>query len=203
MEGLLLFIKHKVGFIWCIIENLNDLLFRSFYLSRLEKILPVLFDEFSTGTFQYRKLNIEDAWRLFRMIHNQPSSDLDFFKPHLFDEKSIIKQVRKASFLMMGVFDGEAITGYFFLRFFANRKCFVGRIIDKEYRGKGIGQVMNNIMYHTAWRMKFRCFSTISKNNIAVMKSHSTNRHMLVRRELKNDYLLVEFLPNEEQKGNK
>jgi len=84
--------------------------------------------------------------------------------------------------------------GYFFLRFFANRKCFVGRIIDREYRGMGIGNGMNRIMYRTAWNMGFRCLSTMSKNNSAVMKAHQKNSSMLVLKELQNDYILVEFI---------
>jgi hypothetical protein len=95
---------------------------------------------------------------------------------------------------MMGSFDGNKMTGYFFLRFFANKKCFVGRLIDKDYRGRGIGPVMNNIMYETAWRMSFHCLSTISRNNKAVMRAHAKNRTMIVLKELQNDYLLVEFI---------
>jgi hypothetical protein len=71
-------------------------------------------------------------------------------------------------------------------------------LIDQKYRGRGIGVVMNSIMYETAWRMKFRCLSTISRNNNSVMRAHSGNRNMKVLKELKNDYLLVEFIPESE-----
>ncbi len=106
---------------------------------------------------------------------------------------------------MMGAFNQDKIVGYFFLRFFPNKQCFVGRLIDKEYRGQGIGTVMNNIMYETAWRMKFRCLSTISKNNIAVIRAHAKNPNMNVIKELQNDYLLVEFVRSQRlhiEKGN-
>ena len=137
-----------------------------------------------------------DSRLLFNLINSQPASDLEYFKPHAFDENSIQKQMKKKSFLMMGAFDNDSLVGYFFLRFFANKKCFVGRLIDKKYRGLGIGWIMNDIMYQTAWGMNFRCLSTISKNNNAVINAHLTNRHMIVLKELKNDYLLVEFLPD-------
>jgi RimJ/RimL family protein N-acetyltransferase len=100
---------------------------------------------------------------------------------------------------MMGAFDGERMIGYFFLRFFANKKCFVGRIIDKDYRGKGVGLTMNKIMYETAWGMFFRCYSTISNNNKAVIKAHAKNSSMKIRKELANDYLLVEFIREKNQ----
>jgi len=95
---------------------------------------------------------------------------------------------------MMGAFANERLIGYFFLRFFANRKCFVGRLIDADSRGKGIGQIMNNIMYETAWRLGFRCLSTISNNNKAVIGAHAKNPAMVVLKELPNEYLLVEFV---------
>ena len=192
----MLFIKHRVGFAWNFIEEGNDIAFNIFFKSILEKALSFTFSNFIQGPYQYRRLTSEDAGRLFILIQNQPSSDLKFFKPHPFDELSILKQTSKKSFLMMGAFDDDKLVGYFFLRFFANKKCFVGRLIDKEYRGQGIGEVMNRIMYETAWRMKVRCLSTISRDNNAVMKAHASNKHMIVLKELKNNYLLVEFLPD-------
>jgi RimJ/RimL family protein N-acetyltransferase len=196
MEKFMLFIKHRVGFVWNIIEVGNDIVFNIFFKSILEKALSLAFINFNQGPYQYRRLTREDAGRLHSLIQNQPSSDLEFFKPHPFDELSIIKQTGKKSFLMMGAFNEDELVGYFFLRFFANNKCFVGRLIDKDFRGKGIGDVMNRIMYETAWRMNFRCLSTISRDNNAVMKAHASNKHMIVLKELKNNYLLVEFLPD-------
>lgn len=195
MVELLLYIKHKLGFVWKIAEAINNILFDLLYKQKLDVILSSVFADFSQGIFHYRKLARTDAKKLYTLISNQPLPDLNYFKPHSFDERSILQQLRKTSFLMMGAFHNDTLVGYFFLRFFANRKCFVGRVIDKEYRGKGIGVVMNNIMYETAWRMKFRCLSTISRNNNAIMRAHAANRHMIILKELKDDYLLVEFLP--------
>ncbi len=197
MEKLLLFIKHRLRLFWNVIEIINDIIFLVFFKPDLEKKLPEVFTNFSQGPYHYRRLTSEDSRSLFNLINNQPPSDLKYFNPHAFDEVSIIKQMKKKSFLMMGAFNDTFLAGYFFLRFFANRKCFVGRLIDKEYRGKGIGRVMNNIMYETAWSMNFRCLSTISRNNKAVIKAHQNNKHMIILKELNNDYLLVEFLPDE------
>ena len=135
-----------------------------------------------------------DIQPLYELIASQPSEDLRYFKPHKFDIGSLEAQKRKPAFLMMGAFEGETLVGYFFLRFFANKKCFVGRLIDKDHRGKGIGLTMNFIMYQTSWRMGFRCLSTISRNNSSVMNAHAKNPTMIVLKELQNDYLLVEFI---------
>ena len=193
MEVILIFIKHHFRFLWYFIEWGNGLLFSFFFKSKLEKILPDVFMEYAEPPFSYRKLDISDAASLYDLIHSQKETDLEYFKPHGFEIEQIKKQLKNRSFLMMGVFDKQKITGYFFLRFFSNKKCFVGRLIDKEYRGKNIGLIMNKIMYETSWRTGFRCLSTISKNNAAVMRAHAKNPTMIVLKDLPNDYLLVEF----------
>ena len=194
----MLFIKHNFKFIWKIIEWGNGIIFSQIYGPKMEHILPHVLQENSKPPFLFRQLNLADADQLFKLIKSQEVIDLTYFKPHGFDNNSIKRQSRIQSFLMMGVFDRNEMIGYFFLRFFANKKCFVGRLIDKKYRGKGVGIIMNNIMYKTAWRLGFRCLSTISRNNTAVMRSHEANKKMIVLKYLKNDYLLVEFLPEKD-----
>jgi len=194
LERFLLFIKHNVRFLWRIIEWGNGILFSLLYRSRLEKVLSGVFEEVTESRYNFRKLAQADINGLHLLLNSQDEGDLDYFKPHRFDIKSLERQLKIPSFLMMGAFDGEKMAGYFFLRFFANKKCFVGRLTDKDYRGKGIGRTMNRIMYETAWRMGFRCLSTISRNNTLVMKAHAENRNMVVLKELAGDYMLVEFV---------
>lgn len=194
MEKVLIFIKHHFGLLWRIIDWGNGIVFSLLFKASMERILPGLFHEGETSPYIYRRLELSDAEALHDLIHSQEPSDLKYFSPHDFDLSSIKKQFKNRSFLMMGVFDRKKIVGYFFLRFFANRKCFVGRIIDLKYRGKGIGNQMNRVMYQTAWGMGFRCLSTMSRNNNAVIHAHSRNSNMLVLKELQNDYILVEFV---------
>lgn len=162
--------------------------------SRLEKVLHGVFKEVAESPYTSRKLVRSDLSLLHELLNSQNEGDLDYFKPHGFDLRSLIRQLDNPSFLMMGTFENHKLIGYFFLRFFANRKCFVGRLIDKHYRGKGIGSVMNNIMYEIAWRMGFRCLSTISRNNRLVMRAHAGNTNMVVVKELGDGYMLVEFV---------
>jgi hypothetical protein len=194
MERILLFIKHHFSFLWEIIEWVNRLFFSSFFNTKLNRILPGVFYDYPDSQFAFRRLTENDIESLHSMITEQDSSDLKYFHPHGFDLKSLHHQLNNSSFLMMGAFNGEKMAGYFFLRFFANKKCFVGRLIDKQFRGKGIGLTMNKIMYETAWRMGFRCLSTISRNNTRVMRAHAKNPAMVVLKELRDNYLLVEFL---------
>lgn len=194
MEKLLIYIKHHLRFLWKVIEWGNTILFQALYVKRMNRIVPEVFLEFTMEPFMFRRLLISDAVRLHALIHRQNASDLEFFRPHGMDMKSIERQFSNRAFLMMGVFRDDVLTGYFFLRFFCNRTCFVGRLIDTGYRGRGIGDVMNNIMYETAWRMRFRCLSTISRNNKLVMHAHERNSRMKILKELRNDFLLVEFI---------
>lgn len=194
MERILIFIKHNFSSLWRIIEWGNGLIFSLAFKPRLEMVLPEVLNETTKLPFYYRRLNLSDANLLYNLIQEQDVSDLVYFRPHRFDHESIAGMLKNPSFLMMGAFDGKNMVGYFFLRFFSNKKCFVGRLIDKVYRGKGIGTVMNFIMYEIAWKMKFRCLSTISRNNKAVMHAHAKNPTMIILKELPNDYLLVEFV---------
>jgi hypothetical protein len=198
MEALLIYIKHHLHFIWDLIERVNDFIFNILYKKRLKKALREVFSTLGSQPYTYRKMEQNDLEELYSMINNQDPADLKFFHPHDFDQKSLSRQFKKNAFLMMAVYDNSKMAGYFFLRFFMNGKCFVGRLIDKDYRGKHIGKVMNRIMYETAWKMNFRCLSTISKNNQFVMRSHADNQKMVVLKDLQNDYLLVEFLDNKE-----
>ncbi|HBE40811.1 MAG TPA: hypothetical protein DDW27_06325 [Bacteroidales bacterium] len=199
MEKLLLYIKHHLGFLWKAIEWGNGILFDRLYKQRLFRILPGVFMDFTLEPFTFRRLVISDAERLYTLIHMQNATEIEFFRPHGMDMKTIKKQFNNRAFLMMGVFDRDDLIGYFFLRFFCNRKCFVGRLIDTRYRGKGIGIVMNQIMYEIAWRMSFRCLSTISRNNKLVMHAHEKNSKMKVLKELRNDFLLVEFVNTKDE----
>jgi RimJ/RimL family protein N-acetyltransferase len=194
MERILIFIKHHLRFIWGIIEKVNARVFTLFFGKRLQQETQRVFSQVTLPAYEFRELEWKDLEDLWELLQAQPKEDLEYFKPHDFDLESLRKQKKNSAFYMMGVWEGQKIIGYFFLRFFLNKKCFVGRLIDGDYRGKGIGGEMNRIMYETAWNMKFRCLSTISRNNTAVMKAHSKNQAMVVLKELDNDFLLVEFI---------
>ena len=76
-----------------------------------------VFSDVSHNPFSYRILKLADSEILSNMISAQPEEDLQYFHPHGLDPGSVRKQFGKDAFLMMGVFDGNKIVGYFFLRF--------------------------------------------------------------------------------------
>jgi hypothetical protein len=194
---LLIFIKHHLPFIWAGVEWLNAALFSLLHAKKTEKIATEVIGANSLNGFLFRKLNRSDIPELERLLYAQPKERVAFFNPHGFETKTLKKVEKNPAFIMMGVFDGQHLVGYFFLRCFWNKKCFVGRLIDEHYESNGIGRVMNAIMYNIAWVSGFKCLSTISKNNKLVMRSHAKNNTMKILKELDNDYLLVEFVkPN-------
>lgn len=191
---ILLFIKHHFKFLWSVVDCLNALIFRLFYYKQSKEIINKVIKEYKLPGYVFRNLEQNDLESLRFLVDRQKKERLTYFNPHGFEIKNLVNVYLNPSFIMMGVFNGPLMIGYFFLRCFWNRKCFVGRLIDEPYEGKGIGRVMNSIMYNIGWNMGFRVFSTISKNNHLVMKSHSNNPYMKILKELDNDYLLVEFI---------
>ncbi len=175
------------------IEYLNGLVFGMLHGKKISSSLARLFRESNSGSFVYRQLNSADIPALEIFFAAQHSEQFSFFRPHKFDLKSLMRLNRNPSFLMMGVFKESEIVGYFFLRFFVNKKCFIGRIVDGNHQRQGIARSMNHIMYQTAWQNGFRCLSTISKQNSSIYNFHLADKNFVVLKELPNDYLLVEI----------
>ena len=194
MTALLLFLKHRVPALWRVIEWANAVLFSLLHRARFEREAERSLRDFTLPTYDFRFLAATDLPALAVLIVRQAPGRLDHFKPHGFDQASLARVHANPSILMFGVFIGETLAGYFFLRCFWNRRCFVGRLIDEPHERRGIGRVMNRIMYATAWRSGFRCMTTVSKKNAMIMRSHANNPAAQVRRELPNDYLLIEFV---------
>lgn len=197
----LIFIKHRMPWVWAGIECLNSVLFVVLHRKRMQVQVDRAFGGFRLEGFDFRTLVDTDLAALETMIQSQGEQRLRYFQPHGFDRANLRRMHSSSAFLMFGVFKKDRIVGYFFLRCFWNRKCFVGRLIDEPFEGRGVGRVMSQIMYHAAWWSGFRCLTTISKHNSAVVRSHNRNPHARVVGELSNDYLLVEFTPSGDSGG--
>lgn len=197
---LLLFVKHRLPFLWAVVEWLNARLYRLVHGNRVAANANECLDEFTLSGYDFRWLQRDNLPALHELLERQGPERLRYFRPHGFDTASLDRAWSNPSFLMFGVFHGDRLVGYFFLRCFWNRRCFVGRLIDEPYEGQGIGRVMNRVMYHTAWRSGFRCMTTVSRDNVSVMRSHANNPAFEVVQELPNNYLLVEFVRSTKDK---
>ena len=195
---VLLFIKHQLPWLWAVVDSINARLFKMLYSQRIRAESKKAFDEFHLDGFGFAPLQSKDLAQLESLLNRQGEDRLRYFQPHGFDRISLERMFKNPSFLMFGAFRDQTLVGYFFLRCFWNRKCFVGRLIDQPYEGQGIGRVMNQIMYHIAWRSGFRCMTTISKENHQVIRSHRNNPHARLIGELSNGYVWVEFVETAE-----
>lgn len=193
MIALLLKLKHRLPFLWRGVEWVNSILFVTLHSRWIITNARVCLHHYRLDGLVFRLLTPEDAPEVSAFLTHQPDTRMAYFKPHGFDVNSVRRKAKDPAFVMFGVFRGNTLVGYFFLRCFWTRKAFVGRAIDQNWDRQGIGRVMNQILYNTAWDSGFRCLTTISRHNHAVVRSHANNPASRILGDLPNDYMLVEM----------
>lgn len=187
-------IKAKFGFLWDVVEWGNASLFSILYQKGLKEI-PDLLKECSNETFTIRMTSEEDAPKLAQFFKEQPDEAYTFFKPHGFDEKSVLNVLRNKAFMTFVVMDREVIVGYFFLRSFVNGKCFRGRMVHVNQQGKGIGKLMSKAMTNVAYHLGLRMFCSISPENYASLQSAKAVNEIRIIKTLENGYYYIECTP--------
>lgn len=194
-------IKDKCGFLWDAVEWGNATLFEIMPKGEMKDI-PQLLESISNETFTIRMTEESDAKKLEDFLAEQPESAFEFFKPHGFDEKSILKVLRNKVFQTFVVTESEEIVGYFFLRSFVNGKCFRGRMADYRTRGKGIGKLMAKAIEKIATNEGLRMFASISPDNLASLNAAKAVSEVRVIKTLKNGYYYIECRPKSQMEGN-
>lgn len=192
------FMRDKMPFLWDLIETVNSFLFSLRYeneLKTIESSLTRYKDEF--GYVVLPILSV-DVYALKAFFSHQPVEAYTFFKPHGFDVKSIKKLQRNKAFLAYILIDNTNgnIAGYCFNRSFFHGKGFRGRIVDINYRGKGLGTMMNKILNEVGFRIGLRLFETVNHANIASYRSAISASNVKVLKELENGDLFLEILKN-------
>lgn len=193
MIKLLLKIKHSLPFIWSIIEYFNGLYVKLFFGKRIKKNIQKEIND-TVYEYQIKSLEKSDMQELADFFSRQPEKAFYYFKPHKFDTKSLVRLNKNGSIYMLGIYDNKILIGYFFLRCFANKKSFRGKIVDFEHYGKGISTKMGLFTTNVALKSGFRLFETVSKNNIASLKSSQAGTPIKIIEELPNNYLYIECL---------
>ena len=188
-------IKERFGFIWDFIEWLNSTAF-SFTHRKQLKTLPQVLDTCS-GEYQFRLAQPSDASALVTFFANQPEEAFEFFKPHDFDAKAIKKVIANKAFQTIIVWHDQTIVGYFFLRCFINGKCFRGKIVDKNWQGRGIAKQMGIVMTKVSQALGMRMFGSISPENYASLASAKASNEIKIHQTLDNGYYYIEFLPKQ------
>lgn len=185
-------IKKHLPWAWNSIEWLNGRCVRLLYGHKIDSAINNALGNVDSQ-YAYKKLSKSHTEQLVKFIAQQPSGFDTFFKPHGFTAKDFERVLTNGTFSLIGVFDNDDIIGYCFIRFFINKSAFRGKIVDKEYQGRGIAKQMGLIMSKVALNAGFRVYATISKNNVASLKSAEYGSCVEVIKEMPDNYLYVEI----------
>lgn len=191
------YIRAHFAFFWDFLEWINSCFFELIYLSKLRTLSSVCLKN-NHSLYNIREAELPDAYKLSLFFHEQPESAFAYFKPHGFDEVALRKLICRKSFLIYIVEKDSKIVGYFFLRSFCNGTAYLGKMVDYEFQGKGIGKLMCQTAMDISIHLGLRMFESINKKNIASMKSSAVLKQVIVK-ELKDGDLLIEDLPLEKK----
>lgn len=191
LYGIAHTVRDRMGWLWDIIEMVNSWLFFLRY-GRLLKGFS-----FTTIPDGYEVVPLRDVptEMLVTFFNRQPEEAYTFFKPHGFDAKSLRRLQKNKSFLGYVLRDKSngGIAGYCFNRCFFHGQGFRGRMVDIDYRGKGLGTEMNRMLNEVGFGIGLRLFETVSKDNIASYKSALSASNVKVLKELPHNELYLEI----------
>lgn len=190
------YIRYKMPFIWNFIELANALSFKLLFGRKLSAISKTL-SKFNNESIIYSLADIDDVESLAELFKRQPEDAFKYFKPHKFDKGTIRKLINNPAFIIILAKNKSKVVGYAFLRCFANGKAFRGKLVDIEFRGRGIAKNFGIITTEIASTLGIKLFGTISKSNISSMASSKSSNEVRVIEELPDNYLLIQYLPKQ------
>ena len=195
-------LRDHCAWVWDAAESINSTAFGIRYAKRL-KLVPEVLKRESKEPLLLRVAEPEDAEALAAFFARQPEGDFEFFKPHGFDVQSLMTLLKRTSFLMYVVEQDQQIVGYFFLRSFVHGQSYLGKMVDHEHQGQGIGKLMCKAAMDVALTLGLRMFESINKRNPASMRSTGSVLRQVVLQELEDGDLLIEDLPLSERSNSK
>jgi hypothetical protein len=189
------FFRDNMPWLWDLIDVLNSFLFTVRYGRRLRLISSEgIIIKGLPSKFKIVPIREIPTEQLVAFFAHQPEEAFEFFKPHGFDAKSIKKLQRNKAFLAYVLLDGHQISGYCFNRSFFHGKGFRGRMVDIDYRGMGLGTMMNRILNEVGFGIGLRLFETVNKDNIASYRSAMSASNVRILEELDGKDLYLEIL---------
>ncbi len=185
-------LRDKLGWLWNIIESFNGMLFSLRYGKRMRDF------SFTNILEGYNLVALRDVSTdsMVEFFEHQPEEAFTYFRPHGFDSKSIKSLQGNSAFLGYVLMDksNSKIAGYCFNRCFFHGQGFRGRMVDIDYRGKGIGTAMNKILNEVGFGIGLRLFETVSKDNVASYRSAISASNVKVVKEMPHNELYLEIL---------
>jgi hypothetical protein len=198
MDRIAYFIKYKLKSLFPIVEAIAFLVVFIRYFKKRRRALSkaLISGTFSDTDCTIRALTSLDTRVVSEFLQQSSKDHLKYFKPHEFDELSVRKVLTSTSFMTYGLFLEDRLIAYALLRLAPNGTAYIGRAVNSEFSGRGIGKYLSRYLYWQASCCGFRPRSTISKLNLASIKSHESVTSYKVIAELPNDYLMLEFEVN-------
>ena len=189
------FLRDKMPWLWDVVDTINSWLFSLRYGRRLKDIESKVMEKYASETgYEICRMRDVGASQLADFFAVQPEEAYKYFKPHGFDVKSIRKLQRNKSFLAYLVMDEGRIVGYCFNRSFFHGRGFRGRMVDMDYRGKGLGTTMNRLLNDVGFGIGLRLFETVSKDNVASYRSAMSASNVKVVKEMEENELFLEIV---------
>lgn len=142
-----------------------------------------------------RPLLSDDVERLARYFEDIPEHKFEFFKPHGFSRKELMKVLRWPHFLQYGLFVEDELVGYCILKLYPGKKAFLGTLLSDGYTGCGLGKFLSLYVHWQTDLLGFRMRATIDFSNLASVGSHKSVGGFNVLGELSDNYRLIEFDP--------
>lgn len=187
-------LRDNAAWMWDFAEATNALAFGVRYGCKLKRV-PEVLHRYDNDARTVRVAGVEDADVLAAFFARQPEGDFEFFRPHGFDVVSLRTLIKRKSFLMYVVEQEGEIVGYFFLRSFVHGQSYLGKMVDHEHQGQGIGKMMCKAAMDVAVTLGLRMFESINRRNPASMRSTGSVLRQVVMEELEDGDLLIEDLP--------
>lgn len=185
-------IRDKMGWLWNLIECFNAIFFSLRYGKKLKdftfKDIPELYEIVAMKDIPTEKM--------VEFFSRQPEEAFTYFHPHGFDVKSIKHLQGNNAFLAYVLIDkaNNMIAGYCFNRCFFHGVGYRGRMVDFNYRGKGLGTAMNKILNEVGFGIGLRLFETVSKDNLTSYRSALSASKVKVVKEMPDNELYLEIL---------
>lgn len=189
-------LRDRMPWLWDMVERLNAMLFQMRYGKRVRSVeANVCGDGQERRGYKVVPIRNMETDSLVKFFARQPQEAFRFFKPHPFDAKTMRKLQTNRAFLAYALIDNATgrMAGYCFIRSFFHGKGFRGRMVDIDYRGRGLGIMMNRLLNEVGFGIGLRLFETVSKDNVASFRSAASASHFKVVETLPHNELFLEI----------
>lgn len=184
-------LRDKMGWLWNLIECFNAMLFSLRYGKKLKVFAFMEIPE----EYEIVAMKNIPTEKMVEFFNRQPEEAFTYFHPHGFDVKSIKRLQGNKALLAYVLIDkaNDKIAGYCFNRCFFHAVGYRGRMVDVNYRGKGLGTAMNKILNKVGFGIGLRLFEIVSKDNVASYRSALSASNVRVVKEMPDNELYLEI----------